>query len=521
MTVTDHSQGVVRGKPRPAHGPVAGLTTDDAPRDESHPRLGSSRYGYTFRRLLLISDLSGIAVGVAVAMALYAAVNGQVTIPAHPALLIASVPLWVLLAHTVGLYHLTERRVDHSAADELGPVFLATTLWVWLVVLSHSALTSAQAQLLEPGLLWIATIAAVLGLRATARAFARGRSWFRRSVVLIGDEDGTEQVLRRIRRHPEWGLDPVAAIRKREDGFLLETLGSRRFRYSEPIEPSNGYDEVTARDIAYAVEALNVDRAIVTGAGTLASRTELTRLLARNRVCVDYVSGGPEALYSSAVLHYLEGLPILTVQPTTLSRSAAGLKRAFDVAGAGAGLIALSPLLAYAAVCIKLDSSGPVLFRQARIGEGGRRFEMLKFRTMVAGADALRDEVRDAGIHGNGDGMLKLRDDPRVTRFGAKLRRWSLDELPQLWNVVRGDMSLVGPRPLPLDEAPLVREHFLERTRVRPGITGPWQTHGRSEIPFEDMVKLDYTYVVGWSMREDLRLLLRTVATVARGRGAY
>jgi lipopolysaccharide/colanic/teichoic acid biosynthesis glycosyltransferase len=247
----------------------------------------------------------------------------------------------------------------------------------------------------------------------------------------------------------------------------------------------------------------------------------LIRLLARGHVCVDYVSGEPETLYSSALLHHLEGLPILTVQPTTLSRGSAGLKRALDVIVAAAGLLAASPILAYAAIRIKLDSRGPVLFRHPRIGRGEERFEMLKFRTMVDGADGMRSDVKALGLHGSDAAMLKVREDPRVTHFGAKLRRWSLDELPQLWNVVRGDMSLVGPRPLPVDEAPLVRDHFVERSRVRPGITGPWQTHGRSDIPFEDMVKLDYTYVVGWSMREDFRLLLRTVATVARGRGAY
>jgi lipopolysaccharide/colanic/teichoic acid biosynthesis glycosyltransferase len=186
----------------------------------------------------------------------------------------------------------------------------------------------------------------------------------------------------------------------------------------------------------------------------------------------------------------------------------------------GIALVLLSPVFAWVAVRIKLDSDGNVFFRQRRAGRDGRPFEMLKFRTMVDGADSMRGSLR-AETDQEGSTLFKLSDDPRITPLGARLRRWSLDELPQLWNVLRGDMSLVGPRPLPLDEAFLAEEHYAERMKVRPGMTGPWQIHGRSDIPFEDMVKLDYTYVASWTMREDLRLLIRTAGAVLRGRGAY
>jgi lipopolysaccharide/colanic/teichoic acid biosynthesis glycosyltransferase len=252
----------------------------------------------------------------------------------------------------------------------------------------------------------------------------------------------------------------------------------------------------------------------------MAERTELTRTLVDSQICVDYVSGEPESLYSSTALHYLEGLPILTIQPLRLWRGSMMLKRAFDVGVAAAGLTILSPILLYAAIRIRLDSPGPVFFRQARVGMDGREFSMIKFRTMIEEADTMRDDVRDLSIHG-GDGMLKVVNDPRITRYGAKLRRWSLDEVPQLWNVIRGDMSLVGPRPLPLDEAELVSGFFAERMTVRPGLTGPWQTQGRSDIPFEDMIKLDHMYVTNWTMREDLRLLASTLGAVTHGRGAY
>jgi lipopolysaccharide/colanic/teichoic acid biosynthesis glycosyltransferase len=183
----------------------------------------------------------------------------------------------------------------------------------------------------------------------------------------------------------------------------------------------------------------------------------------------------------------------------------------------------LSPFIAYCAIRIKLGTPGPVLFRQQRIGRKGRNFELVKFRTMVVDADARKREISDLNIHADTDtpGMFKVPDDPRITRFGAKLRRWSLDELPQLWNVLKGDMSLVGPRPLIPEEALVVEAHYKERLRVRPGITGPWQALGRSDIGFGDMVKLDYAYVTNWSFSEDLRLLVRTLGAITNGRGAY
>ena len=218
-----------------------------------------------------------------------------------------------------------------------------------------------------------------------------------------------------------------------------------------------------ASRIASVAGDLDVDRVILTGtSASLSERTHLARLLTERGHCVDYVYGEPETLYAAAVLHHLEGLPVLSVQPTRLSRGSAAMKRGLDVAVSFAGLVLLSPLFAIVAIRIKLDSPGPVFFRQPRAGRDGSEFDAVKFRTMVDGADAMRADVRQQSIHENGQGLLKLRDDPRITRFGAKLRRWSIDELPQLWNVLRGDMSLVGPRPLPLDEAPPCERAFRD-----------------------------------------------------------
>jgi lipopolysaccharide/colanic/teichoic acid biosynthesis glycosyltransferase len=172
------------------------------------------------------------------------------------------------------------------------------------------------------------------------------------------------------------------------------------------------------------------------------------------------------------------------------------------------------------ALLIRADDPGPVLYAQERIGRGGRRFRMLKFRTMVVGADRRRDEV--AAVPGARNGVLfKLRDDPRVTRLGGRLRRLSLDELPQLVNVLRGEMSLVGPRPPLPDEVGRYGEDVHRRLAVKPGMTGLWQVSGRSDLPWDEAVRLDLRYIENWSLALDTQILWKTIAAVVRGQGAY
>ena len=200
-----------------------------------------------------------------------------------------------------------------------------------------------------------------------------------------------------------------------------------------------------------------------------------------------------------------------------LPRSSRLAKRGLDLAGAGLLGILVTPLFVVLAVAIKLDSAGPVLFRQARIGRDGRRFHLMKLRTMVADAEARHDELL---IHSKDPRWLHLEHDPRITRVGRLLRVTSLDELPQLWNVLRGDMSLVGPRPLVAEEDQMVDEWARGRLDLTPGITGLWQVLGRTSIPFEEMVKLDYLYVTNWSLWGDVRLILRTLPAVLKRDGA-
>lgn len=198
-------------------------------------------------------------------------------------------------------------------------------------------------------------------------------------------------------------------------------------------------------------------------------------------------------------------------------------KRVLDVALAGPGLVVLLPVLALIALMIRLESRGPILFRQSRTGLGGVEFTCLKFRTMVADAEA-RLEALESRNESAGGVLFKIRSDPRVTRLGRFLRKSSLDELPQLWNVVRGEMSLVGPRPLQRRDcerlASLDREAYIQRHSVPPGITGAWQVGGRSDVDSQRMLDLDINYVNDWSLRRDLCILLKTVGVVLLRRGA-
>jgi exopolysaccharide biosynthesis polyprenyl glycosylphosphotransferase len=482
---------------------------------------GTARRGQLIQRLLLASDAVALLVA-------YGLMIGANALDGRPAIdsenlsaLALTLPIWPLLASVVGLYRLYGDRVDHTFADEVVPVFMVTTVWSWFLLGVDAGLDADETQLYGAAVLWAAAIATVLGARALARRLAVGRAWFRQPVMLIGPQDEADRVLERIQRHPECGLDPVLALRLDRGRVSLHPLGPDRGPGDiPPPESAPGWGP-RPDHLAAWIRDIGIGRVIITGdSAGLGERPVVVSALSAAGITVDEVAAEPEALLSTAVLHHLEGLPMLTIRPTSITKGAKIFKRMLDVVIASTAILALTPVFAYVAIRIKLDSAGPVLFRQRRGGRSGESFELLKFRTMVVGAEQMREKLRPAAT-GNGAALFKLRDDPRVTTIGGGLRRWSLDELPQLWNVLRGDMSLVGPRPLPLDEARLAEERFAGRASVRPGLTGPWQVHGRSDIPFEQMIQLDYTYVAAWTMREDVRLLARTCGAVLRRNGAY
>jgi lipopolysaccharide/colanic/teichoic acid biosynthesis glycosyltransferase len=219
---------------------------------------------------------------------------------------------------------------------------------------------------------------------------------------------------------------------------------------------------------------------------------------------------------SAASYDDIDGLPLLGVRRYGLTRSSHLLKRGLDLVGASLALFLLAPLFAIVALAIKFDTPGPVFFRQRRVGRGGKTFDMFKFRSMVVGADRVKDELRDRN---EAIGLFKIAGDPRITRVGRLLRATSIDELPQLVNVLTGDMSLVGPRPLVPDEDRMIEGWQRRRLSFRPGMTGMWQVFGASRIPMHEMVKIDYLYGANWSLWNDLKILVRTVPVVFGRRG--
>jgi exopolysaccharide biosynthesis polyprenyl glycosylphosphotransferase len=227
----------------------------------------------------------------------------------------------------------------------------------------------------------------------------------------------------------------------------------------------------------------------------------------------------PEVLASRLTVQPLGGLTALSLQPVRLSGGQVVAKFTFDILMGSCLLLVLSPLLAVISIAVAVTSSGPVLYRQRRVGLRGRPFTMLKFRTMRAGAEADVPSLRVA--HQVDDVMFKMKDDPRVTRVGKLLRRYSLDELPQLFNVVRGDMSLVGPRPALPEEVAKYEDWHLDRLEVPPGITGLWQISGRADLSFDECVQLDLFYIENWSLTYELFIMGKTVPVLLSRRGAY
>ncbi|QSB24081.1 sugar transferase [Curtobacterium sp. 24E2] len=327
-------------------------------------------------------------------------------------------------------------------------------------------------------------------------------------VLLVGDLEDVRCVGRRIASTPAAGYRVRAVITDCAARGSVVDLGDA----SAPV--LDGVDAVLDRARSEGVSAVVV-------AGAVSGGHERLRRLGwqLEEHGVELVVSSPLADIAAGRVHErpVDGLPLMHVETPDYRRRVG--KRALDVVGAGIGLLLLAPVFAAIALVIRADDRGPVFFRQTRVGRGGREFSILKFRTMCVDAGA-----RMAALAQTNEGagpLFKMKDDPRVTRVGSFLRKTSLDELPQLWNVLTGSMSLVGPRPALPREVALYEDFADRRLLVTPGITGLWQVSGRSDLDWAEGVRLDLHYVENWSFVHDVVILARTVPSVLRSRGAY
>jgi exopolysaccharide biosynthesis polyprenyl glycosylphosphotransferase len=413
--------------------------------------------------------------------------------------------LWPLAAFSIGLYRGDQLAIWASAVSEVPRAFVAILLITWPLFGLASALELERV--VELTFLSVAGIAILTGMARTAvRAGLHRAPDLRQRTLILGSGLVAGQVVEKLHNNVQFGLVPVGIV---DDE--VHDVGT-------PDLPWLG----RFSDLDTIIEAQSIDRVIIAF-----SRASHEQLLESIRACrdagvsVDVVPRLFEFLDGVRALDQVGGLPLLSIGAPILTSASMAAKRVLDVIGSLTLIALFSPLMLTIAIAIKLESRGPVFFRQPRAGRGNSSFKLIKFRSMYVDAEQRKAEMEELNEASDGV-MFKIREDPRVTRVGRFIRRFSLDELPQLFNVLRGEMSLVGPRPLIFPETAALEEAWhLRRLELRPGLTGPWQVYGRSQSPFQEMVRFDYQYVAGWSLARDIEILLATLPAVMSGRGAY
>ena len=453
---------------------------------------------------LVALDVVGLALGIYLALVLRELVRGEGEIfwgllwrdgPAE--WLKFAAPITVLVFAQAGLYRERERRPGAGR-------IVASLIVVALIVLAFGIGTGYEfntSGLIPTSVVVCAVTIGLLRAAYDSLSLELMRAvGIRRRVVLVGEGDSLVRLQHALASGSGLAYELVGAVADRPVPGM-RSLGPRsslplvldEMRPDEVILAEADLDERTVLEVVEQAHGRGVKVRLA---------PDTTELLVQRG---EYVAG--------------QGAPLFELRPPVLTGWDWAVKRTFDVLLSGLVAVVLLPVWLLIALAIKLDSRGPVLFVDRRIGVGEREFGMLKFRTMVEGADALQPELEAAN---EAEGALfKIREDPRVTRVGRLLRRLSLDEIPQVVNVLRGEMSLVGPRPLPLRDYRLLEGWHRARYAVLPGMTGLWQISGRSGLTFDDLVRLDFTYLENWSIWLDITILAKTIPAVVRRRGAY
>jgi exopolysaccharide biosynthesis polyprenyl glycosylphosphotransferase len=466
------------------------------------PRRGRSQ----LTRALVGADLAGLVLAMAVVEALYGGSGGpgnRLALAVEVVVFLATLPAWLVAAKLFRLYDRDDERADHSTVDDLTSVFLVITVGAWLLFVGATLTHVADPGLIKLVTFWAVAIAFVTAGRSMARAVVHRSDAYIQNTVILGAGDVGQRIARKLMQHREYGIRLL--------GFV--DASPRRMRPGLDGVPVLGPPE----RLLDLVAELGVERVVV--AFSLEPTSEvLESVIAVRRagVQVDIVPRLFEALGPHVKMHSVEGVPMIALPTAKRFPFSPALKRGLDITVAMvAGVVAL-PFVPYAVWRIKRESPGPVLFRQARLGRGMREFTVFKFRTMRTDTDPREHQayiarsMADPDAATSAEGLYKLDQQRAVTPFGRWLRQTSLDELPQILNVLRGEMSLVGPRPcLPYEVEHFQPQHY-ERFHVPPGITGLWQVTARAHTTFAEALDMDVAYARGWSLGLDAWLLCRT-----------
>jgi exopolysaccharide biosynthesis polyprenyl glycosylphosphotransferase len=478
----------------PRIGPLGSLRASSEITESRGPATSLLRDSI-FRRTLMVADALAILTAFLATIALSSR-SLQLTWAS-----VAGLPILLLGAKVFGLYDRDDALLRKTTLDEAPKLFQVATMCALVAWLTGGLIVSGTLDRHQALFLWLFLAALLILMRSAGRAFALRIAPAERC-LFIGDADGARTIGSKLNGHGGIKANLVAHL----DFDKIEQWSSDARSPSKVVEVRN------------LARKLDIQRAIIAPRSADAGEMlDLVRTLKAVGVRVSILPRLLEVVGSSVVFDDLHGVTVMGVRRFELTRSSATVKRAFDLLYTLLGLLAVAPLMIVAAVAIKLDSRGPVFFRQERVGRHGKRFRIFKFRTMVADAEALKEALRDRNEAQGG--LFKIADDPRVTRVGRLLRKTALDELPQLLNILKGEMSLVGPRPLVVDEDERVQGWHRRRLELTPGMTGPWQILGPTRVPLREMVAIDYLYVANWSLWSDIKILLRTVAYVVSCRG--
>jgi exopolysaccharide biosynthesis polyprenyl glycosylphosphotransferase len=479
------------------------------------------RRGWLMRRMLLAADLVGLVTAMLLAEWL---VNwhhslGVLSTSSEILTFLVSLPGWVLVAKLYGLYDHDEERTDHSTVDDFSGVFHMLTVSTWVFAVACWLTGFAHPTLSKLIIFWALAVALVTLARSGARTLGRRNNAYLQNTIIVGAGDVGQLIAKKLLQHPEYGYNIVGFV----DSQPKERRGDLRH-----LALLGGPDRLPG-----VVRLFDVERVIIAFSNESHEATlDLLRSLKDLDVQIDIVPRLFETVGPRVGIHTLEGIPLVGLPPLRLSWSSLVLKRSLDCIVSMGLLLFLTPLLAAIAAALKLIAGGPVFHLDERVGRNGEFFRAIKFRTMRRDANVALDELlaHDAQARAEYDRTHKLQKDPRVTRFGGFLRRTSLDELPQLVNVLRGDVSLVGPRPITSYEYHRYGESDVGDIRkgltpywefdLRPGLTGYWQINGRSSMDYADRVRLDMMYLSGWSLGLDIEILAKTARVLFARAGA-